>query len=227
MEQHLLRQCSERLLCLSNYICSEVLDNRREERRERGRGRGRGRGEERRRRGLWRCQVEKIRKTVIKRRKGRSNSLTHTHTRTHTTLRATGNIKAPWDTSSSQGKKKKQTKKKNNCHCICRRTLAPKKKKKETQWVAYVATTAEEGRIALGDICVLSCLSPQHVSSAKYALPDSKSARTLRATQICLQTKSDVSLRHPEVDGRQWRQIMPLTVPLTLLSLVIPLGDYL
>lgn len=53
----------------------------------------------------------------------------------------------------------------------------------------YVATAAEGGRIAHGDLHVLSCLSPQHVSSAKYAQPDDKSAKTLTATQICLLTK--------------------------------------
>lgn len=170
MEQHLHRQCSERLLCLSNYIYSKVLDNR----KRRG-----GKREERRRREENSGDAMLRNKNIILKKERNKQLLFYTHTQTHTSqLRAT--LKRH-EIPAAHTKKEKEKPVHSSSHT---RTL-----ENETQSVAYVATTDEAGRIALGDICVLSCLSPQHISSAKYALPDNKSARTLRATQICLQTK--------------------------------------
>lgn len=169
MEQHLHRQCSERLLCLSNYIYSKVLDNSQgQERSGEKRREGRKKGEE----DKSRDARLKTKNVIMERKKGINNSYPYQHTCTH----ASDKIKAPWDTSSSHDK-------------TTAFTFVTTHSLRKTQSVAYVAMRREAGRMALGDICVPSCLSQQHVSSAKYTPPDNKSARTLRATQICLQTK--------------------------------------
>ncbi len=198
MEQHLHRQCCERLLCLSNYIYSKVLDSTKRRGEER-----RGEREEKRRKEES-CGDARltIKNTVIERKNAHSH--THTHTHTHTEF---------WATLMRHEIPAAHTKKQHrHTHSLW---------KTKTQSVAYVSTRGEAGRIALSDICVLSCLSPQHAASAKYALPDNKSARTLRATQICLQTKWRLTKTSR---GRQQTMASIILVVLgTRLSLLIPL----
>lgn len=152
MEQHLHPQCFERVLCLSNYIHSGVPDY------SDGEESSRERNEE-----------ERCRNASFKKQKYRKGEryippfflfLLSTHMLSH-------KQRAP----SSKKQHEKQKRQMEATKFINAYSL----RKADTQSVVQVATTGAAATMAPGDTRIPSCVSQQHVSSAKYALADNKS----------------------------------------------------